>query len=599
MTEQGKVIVGFDLGHAESCLMWLPADGKADPKPLGVSEKSSFPTVFADSAKSVKLVGHAAARTPWPLMYEIGFKTRPTLPEWSENRPKLVEFIGRCLAAAQVTSGVDLATACYVVGCPSGWESQTDLLAYETMLREAGISNPRLSKESRAALILARDLGRLPPEQLNARILVVDIGSSTTDCSVLLNRQLVGEPPLGTTLGAGLLDKLILERNIKQVAPSGAVAEELRSDESSIGRALFACRELKERYFNADEERRQRRFTADLPLKSDDFALKLAPGDIDSILDQPIHDLGGLSWRASFRDLMEVMTRPPYGPPDHVILTGGAARMNFVQDACREVFGDRADRRVVALLGNPETVVAEGLARLGRWEYRCSRYDAEVQTLLSEESLLTIVERELPVLLKDFYLQVLPALFTDIVPACVDDYRAGKIDASEGLLAAVRAKALDWEQEGKKREAAATLSKLLATQLSASADIIGSRYDIPPHRLSFTIDFGTNTTWSESIRDLLSYRLVRWGDQGAGWLADRILKNAPALQGLLGWAAKAGSQGYGTLVAWLLKVTDGAGLEGEISKFAGDLAVKVIPCIRQDLQRQFEAKKDEVLVFVR
>ncbi|WP_041350537.1 hypothetical protein [Nitrosococcus watsonii] len=41
------VFVGFDLGHGETCLVKVPADGNEPPSPLEMGNEKTFPTAIA------------------------------------------------------------------------------------------------------------------------------------------------------------------------------------------------------------------------------------------------------------------------------------------------------------------------------------------------------------------------------------------------------------------------------------------------------------------------------------------------------------------------------------------------------------------------
>ncbi len=69
----------------------------------------------------------------------------------------------------------------FLVGCPSGWSSEVRH-EYKEVLQHAGLGQVDIVAESRAAFLDARSSGDLGDvRQLTGAVLIIDIGSSTTD----------------------------------------------------------------------------------------------------------------------------------------------------------------------------------------------------------------------------------------------------------------------------------------------------------------------------------------------------------------------------------------------------------------------------------
>jgi hypothetical protein len=98
---------------------------------------------------------------------------------------------------------------------------------------------------------------------------------------------------------------------------------------------------------------------------------------MDAVLDtrQPV--LGNVSWRDAFRSDLALATAALPRPPDVVLLTGGASRMNFVLDLTREQFGPEVVRRGA----EPEVAIARGLALAGRISLRAKGFRADISAL--------------------------------------------------------------------------------------------------------------------------------------------------------------------------------------------------------------------------
>jgi len=155
----------------------------------------------------------------------------------------------------------------------------------------------RIVPESRAALMTALEQGYLSIEDTRASVLIVDIGSSTTDFTYCrdLDAQDVGH----NVLGSGLLDTEIFELNL-------ARQKDRKKIEQLIAKYLhyrpimeYWCREAKEAYFTGEEVTVE--ILKRLPIgRGVVFDIRLDKADADAILDKPLEALNGYSWRTAF-----------------------------------------------------------------------------------------------------------------------------------------------------------------------------------------------------------------------------------------------------------------------------------------------------------
>lgn len=238
--------------------------------------------------------------------------------------------------------------------------------------------------EPRAAFLYARHARglRVSPELMKKSAMVIDIGSSTTDFAYIVdghqqNVSLFGD----TNLGGGLIDELILSRAM--AASRDQKALEAVFEESPAWRSYceLEARRLKESYFLDEEKWAEAPLCRTLTVCYDEpLALELSIGgaSIRKMVEQPIPALGGRSFVGCLKDALCAAVEVSRScPPEVVILTGGASRMAFFQQACREAFADA----LVVLCPEPECSIARGLAYAGRVDERLKTFRQEVASI--------------------------------------------------------------------------------------------------------------------------------------------------------------------------------------------------------------------------
>jgi hypothetical protein len=85
-------------------------------------------------------------------------------------------------------------------------------------------------------------------------VLVVDIGSSTTDFAFIMGGKEVELQTAGEVrLGGGIMDELLLEESIRLSPDSDAVRRALEASPPWRSYCEFAARRLKEQYFSDED----------------------------------------------------------------------------------------------------------------------------------------------------------------------------------------------------------------------------------------------------------------------------------------------------------------------------------------------------------
>jgi transitional endoplasmic reticulum ATPase len=401
MTEPAPRIIGFDLGHAETALAVVK---DAQSTGLGLLDLPSgkrrpvMATVVAECTDGVLRIGYPAIDTNKAETRYAGFKS-PELNRPSVRHPVLL-FVSalRDEVRAEGHLAADRSTR-WVFGAPSGWDNLT-VEAFRALLTELELGDVEVIRESRAAMLYARDSGDFSFDEsdLYRSVLVIDLGSSTTDFTIV---EGLAEKPndarAGHRLGASLIDRAVLDWTLKHHPK----AEELlgwlqQSPQTEWARLELTCRWAKEDYFRNEAAARDGDPVSGgwlyRPIEGDSaamFEVLITRETMTELLRQPIVD--GNSWPEQFRQDLRAAI-PADFRPDLVLMTGGASRMPFTQAIVREQFGD--ERVVVG--SEPELAIARGLAIAGRIGYRAAGLRHDVDELLASGLIQPLVARRLP-----------------------------------------------------------------------------------------------------------------------------------------------------------------------------------------------------------
>ena len=396
------LIVGFDLGHGETALATAYAAKQAHPTVLRLpgSTRRQHITAVAEHPKRGVLLGEHAAFARDTTSFYLAFKSSD-FDNDSVRRPVAL-FVGKLVEAVREQGDIPQnGSVQWIFGAPSGWKK--DLRdRYALMLSELGLQNVEVVPESRGALLYARDAGevKVDRKRLEAGVLIVDIGSSTTDYTSAMDLEANPVDRGNTRLGAALIDREILSRVLSK-HPDRARLEELMHDSPADRRRLeLTCRRSKEEYFSTPEE--QLAEDPDLrvgtiqsiPTRQGEVLLdaRVSKADMDRVITAPITALDGRSWDEAFRDDLSDVVGRLGRTPAVVLLTGGPSRMNFVLETCREVMGDQT----AVLRGQePEFAIARGLALAGRMSIKTRGFRQDVNKLINSRKIEKLVEERL------------------------------------------------------------------------------------------------------------------------------------------------------------------------------------------------------------
>ncbi|MFE6160494.1 Hsp70 family protein [Streptomyces sp. NPDC056486] len=368
--------VGLDLGDGESSLCWLPTRGRSDARVYSRgTDGTAIVTALGRERRSQggyrDVIGEAAVLAQNSVHFSVNFKTRPD-PTGLEI-PRAVQF-AQILLAEYFSRHPEVRRDCVVyVGHPTGWDAES-VAAY--LRHFSSIDLPvRLVAESQSALVHVRDrrAGRRETRGLN-RVLVVDIGSSTTDFTFvddLIPRNL----QVGADLGCAAIDQDLADMVREAFARNEKFTQALDEDGSDEMLRLL-CRRAKEAQFTGTDVRLQE-LQAGCDTRFAPF-MSLSLGWLRGV-DIPrrvVRGRGG--WAERFAGVLaEVHDLLGEVQPELLVITGGGSRMPVARQLCLEAFPEAA----VENDAEPSLSVTRGLASVGRHRVNVARFRHDILAL--------------------------------------------------------------------------------------------------------------------------------------------------------------------------------------------------------------------------
>lgn len=484
--------IGFDLGHGETAVAKAKVESIEPPEMLEINNKKVQITALGTHPDLGYLVGEQALIQAGVTQLKISFKQKPSNePNYRETMRSFLETYYRILKESkQIEGGSD---SHFYVGCPSGW-SVSERENYQKLLKEAGISLLNVVPESRAAFMQAKEGGKLDFNFLKSAVLIVDIGSSTTDFTLVKS---LSEIPLdfgNNALGASLIDKAIFARTLANHEEKAVLERVFEAYPHHQARCELACRKAKEDYFSNEQlYSHSQSFARGFESINEQiyFIPQVNKLLMDEILNQSLPELGDKSWIQSFREAVkegkEELVKQGI-VPKVVLMTGGASRMQFTRQICAEIFPEPETQ--VRPDPEPERCIALGLARVGRWDLRAAAFQAEVNKLFNSEKLKNLIEKQIPELIELLSEPLAEGLIENAIKPSLKDWRNNKVRTLFDLENVMKNRAQQWL----KSERAKTLinSKCLTwfnskiqPDLAQETDPICRKFQIPRSSLRF------------------------------------------------------------------------------------------------------------------
>jgi molecular chaperone DnaK (HSP70) len=436
--------IGYDLGHGETAVGRAYGGQSREPEILEHHGEKSFVTAVArhkeKTKTSIRIGAQAvnlAALGKGKNDVWVKFKSRDLSDASTEEPTRLfTKILFEDLSSDNKILGMDKSRV--LVGCPSGWE-ENHRVSYGHLMQKAGLSNVRVVPESRAALMTALEQGHLSLDAARASVLIVDIGSSTTDFTYCLDLE--AEDVGHNILGSGLLDTLIFERCLERQPERTKIKKLIAKYPYYQPIIEYWCRLAKEQYFNGDETPVE--IIRRLPIEGGVlFEIRIDKTDAKHILGSKIKALNDFTWPATFNfALKEAVERLGGREPETILLTGGASRLPLVAPACETAF---PNARVIRG-AEPEFAIARGLAWLGRFEYLHESFQTSVEALTIEGG--PIHEKSVSAC-QNLGDTLAPVLVDALIEACVvpafGDWRRGTIKSLSDVEAALDIRVQEW-----------------------------------------------------------------------------------------------------------------------------------------------------------
>ena len=419
---------GFDLGDAESAVARLGRKDDGAPEILPVRDAQSFITAYAQLPGGELLIGESACYDTTAQRRALRFKSRfLTDPESEKDvRRFAAGVLGELYLNGGLVKGDD---SCFYIGCPAGWDRPARE-RYRRIFEDLGYPPARIVSESRAALVSACQSKHFQVgyDIMSKPVLVVDIGSSTTDFAFIMGGREVELQTAGEVrLGGGIMDEAILEESLRQSPNAQAVRAAFAESPAWKSYCEFAARRLKEKYFSDEDYWQENDCAKSIRVRNDASArltLRIDAETARRVLERGLDQLDGRSFKEAFIDsLKDLRGKMGAETPELLFLTGGVSRLRVVRDWCASVFPEA----VVITGAEPEFSVARGLAWSGRIDEEMRDFRREVDELISSSVVERIVEGRIDALYRKVVDAMVEPILRDVAVPVFDRWRRGDI----------------------------------------------------------------------------------------------------------------------------------------------------------------------------
>lgn len=481
--------IGFDVGDGESAIAAFEQGSGIEPVILPVGGSRSFLSAVGMLNGEI-VVGERAYTDALADGLSVRFKSRFTYdPARNEDIVRFVRGTVRDLQDNGLLGPEDA----FVVGCPAGWNA-TARARYRELLMRAGLREPQVISESRAAFLYAKYARTvaLDIDVLSKTALVIDIGSSTLDFAYIVGGRETGVGTFGDiALGGGILDEELLRLCVEQSRDRDAIRQVFQESRSWYSYCEIEARRLKEEYYTrllddpSASVKKVVRICYDGVQK---LTLKLDGDLARQLTEKPLNALQGRSFIQAVQDALDHAVRlTADDPPCLVLLTGGASRMPFFRQLCREAFRDAA----VVCCPEPEFSIAKGLSYAGWIDSNLREFRKAIEKEITEERVAYTARKAMPQLIPPVTEALVDLLIEEAAVPVVTDWQKGRIGTLAEMDAQLKQRVTEVLDSPMARDALTPALRSwldeVGTQLQALVDPICDRYEVPRKEMALNL----------------------------------------------------------------------------------------------------------------
>lgn len=484
--------IGFDLGHGETAVAKGRVESIEPPEMLEINNKKNQITALGWHPDLGYLVGEQALIQAGVTQLKIAFKQKPNSdPNYRKTIRIFLETYYHLLQESRQIEG-DRCSHFYV-GCPSGW-SISEREEYQKLLKESGIPLLFVVPESRAAFMQAKEGGKLSYDKLKSSVLIVDIGSSTTDFTLVKSLHEIPTDFGSNALGASLIDKAIFARTLANHEEKALLERVFEEYPHHQARCELACRKAKEDYFSNEQlYSTAQSFARGFESINEQiyFIPQVNRAIVEELLNQPSSELGQKSWIQSFREAVSEAKEKLDQQgimPKVVLMTGGASRMKFSRQICEEIFPEPETQ--VLPDPEPERCIALGLARVGRWDLRAAAFKEEINKLFDSNKLKDLIKKHIPELIEVLTEPLSDSLIENAVKPSLKDWQKNQVRTLADVEISMKRRVEQWlkSEQAKqiiKAKCIAWFNSKIQPDLAEETDYICQKFQIPRSSLRF------------------------------------------------------------------------------------------------------------------
>ncbi|MEG2186440.1 MAG: Hsp70 family protein [Clostridia bacterium] len=502
--------IGFDMGDGESAVAAFEQGSGIEPKILPLCGVRSLLSAVGMVGGEI-VIGERAYTDALADGLSVRFKSRFTYDTASyEDVVRFVRGILHELADTAVLKSEDR----FVVGCPAGWNTACRN-RYRDLLMRAGVQNPQVISESRAAFLYAKyaKTVALNVDLLNQSALVVDIGSSTLDFAYIVDGRETGVGTFGEIqLGGGLLDEELLRRSVQKSRDQETIQRVFQESKSWYSYCEIEARRVKEEFFTRvlDDPsacvKKQLRLCYDGVQK---LTLTLDASVAASLVNDPLPTLSGQSFSQAVEAALANAARVTADhPPQLVLLTGGASRMGFFRELCREAFQSAA----VVCCPEPEFSIAKGLAYAGWIDDNLRAFRQTIQDEITDERVSELAKDALPQLIPAVASTLVELLINEAALPIAQQWKCGGIQTLREMNEQMQNRISRVLDSPLAQEALAPALALWLTvlnqKLQALVDPICDRYDVPRRQMVLNLTAGNAGNVTLNTKELLGFPFI-------------------------------------------------------------------------------------------